>query len=169
MPLIYRISLNQSILPHWILNHRSLIHFPFYSAHHHFHLHHTRSHLSRWLQLALMQVDALEEQVLCGVQGDSDHQPTPILVQSARGGASGRDGVLHIPSSWHGGSVDVDYQHLMREARASVPGDRSTTPFFPCKADSSWTMSGDSSSSPSSSSTLGGHGMSLVVKSAASI
>src|SRR4029434_809389 len=52
-----------------------------YSAHHHFSFHHnhTRSHLPRCLQLALMQVDELEEQVVCSGQGDNDHPPTGML------------------------------------------------------------------------------------------
>ena len=49
---------------------------------------------------------------------------------------------------------------VMREARESVLGDRST-PFSPCKAESSCTRR-DESSSFSSSSTLGGHGTRLI-------
>ena len=59
-----------------------------------------------------MQVDELEEQVVCSGQGDNDNPQTAIHVRLARGGASGRDGVLDMPSSWHGGSVGVSYLHL---------------------------------------------------------
>ena len=46
------------------------------------------------------------------IMGDNDHPATPIHVRLARGGASGRDGVRDMPSSWHGGSVGVSYLHL---------------------------------------------------------
>ena len=50
---------------------------------------------------------------------------------------------------------------VMREVRESVLGERSN-PFLPLKADSSCTTRGESPSSSSSSSILGGHEMSLI-------
>ena len=68
------ISPNQSILPQWILNHQILMNPPSSSAHHHLPPHPPPCyHLPRSIQLGPVQVDASEEQVACGGQGNSDH------------------------------------------------------------------------------------------------
>ena len=49
---------------------------------------------------------------VCVEQGDTNHQPAAIYVQLVRCGASGRDGVEHIISSWHNNSADEGFLHL---------------------------------------------------------
>lgn len=97
----YDVSLNQSVLPRRIRNHQILISLP------------PRSHLSHSLLLAVVQVDALEEPVECGEQGDSDHSQAPIHVRLVRGDASGMDDAQDMLSSLHGGSVGADYLNLV--------------------------------------------------------
>ena len=86
------ISPNQSIL---FLNCQTLMNplmnSPSSSAHHHLLLTHPHFH---YLQLALVQVDALGEQAVCGVQDDSDHPPDPSHVPMARDDTTGRNGAL---------------------------------------------------------------------------
>lgn len=105
------ISLDHTILP---LNHQILMNHPSYPPppHHPPHFHPPRFHLPHALQLALLQVDALGEQVGCDGQGDSAHPPAPSHVRVVRDGTSGRGGALDMPSSWRGGSVDGGYLHL---------------------------------------------------------
>ena len=83
------ISQNQSILP---LNHQTPMNLPSSFAHHHLPPPHPlpHSHLPCSLLLALVQVDALGDQVVCGGQGDSDHSPAPSHVRVVTGGTLGR-------------------------------------------------------------------------------
>ena len=54
----------------------------------------------------------LGEQVVCGGQGDSDHQLAPSRVQEERGGVSLRGDAQGMPSSLYEGSVGVNCLHL---------------------------------------------------------
>lgn len=74
------ISLNQNIVP---LIHLSLINSPPHLPPH--------SHLHHSIQLALVKVDVLVEQVVCGGQDNSNHPPAPSHVQVVRGGTRERD------------------------------------------------------------------------------
>lgn len=73
----------KNVLPHWILYQITIN--PLTSVHYHLPPpphppHPTHSSLPCSLQLALMQVDASEEQVPCDGQGDSDHPQAPSHV-----------------------------------------------------------------------------------------
>ena len=122
------ISQNQSILP---LNHQTPMNLPFSFVHRHLPHPLPHSHLSHSLLLALVQVDALGEQVVRGGQGDSDHPPTPSHVQVVTGGTLGRGGALNMPSSWHGGSVGVGYLHQEENGQKICSSFSSTLWYVP--------------------------------------
>ena len=119
------ISQNQSNLP---LNHQTLMNLPSSFVHHHLLPH---FHLPRSLLLALVQVDALGEQIVCGGQGNSDHPPTPSHVRVVTCGALGRGGVLNMPSSWHEGSVRIGYLHEERDWKKICSSFSSTSWYVP--------------------------------------
>ena len=107
------ISPNQSILPHYILNHHIHMNPPSSTVNHHLlHPPSPRCHPPRSLQLALVQVGVSGEQVACGGQDDSHHPPALSRVRMARGGALRTGDAVDSPSSWRGRSVGVCYLHM---------------------------------------------------------
>ena len=89
------------------MNSSSSAHHQVLPPHPHFH----------YLQLTLVQVDALEEQAMCGIQDNNDNAPDPSHVPMARNDTSGSGSTLNKPSSWHEDSVGVSYLHLEGDGR----------------------------------------------------